>query len=121
MSWELAYSHDANGNRLAGDKNLLIDSVRNGQPVRVLLNYNEHEYATEAQCLWVKNGNVYAQNTSHVSVDFQGAVLKIQNDSYWWFIVVDTNGHIDMSRWSVGAHTSRGHDNERVAMKWFVG
>lgn len=121
MSWELAYSHDANGNMLAGDKKLLIDSALNGQPIRFLIDYKEHQYATDAQCLWVKNGNVYAQNTSHVSVQFQGSALKFQNDAYWWMIVADTNGFLDMSRWNVGEHKDRGHTRDRHPMKWFVG
>ena len=121
MSWELAYAHDANGNRISGDKNLLINSVRDGQPVRVVIDYGDQDYATDAQCLWVRNGNVYAQNTSHVSVEFKGDVLKVQDDAYWWMIVVDTNGNIDMSRWSVGAHTDRGHSADRKAIRWFTG
>ena len=121
MSWELAYAHDANGNKLSGDKHLLIESVKTGQPVRVLISYSDHDYVTDAQCLWVKDGNVYAQNTSHVSVEFQGAVLKFQNDAYWWMIVADTNGYIDMSRWKLGAHTPKDHTSDRCAMKWFVG
>jgi hypothetical protein len=121
MSWELAYAHDANGNRLAGDKALLAESVRNGQPVRFLIEYGDHVYVTDAQCLWVKSGTVYAQNTSHVSVDFQGALLKFQNDAYWWMIVADTSGNIDMSRWLVGAHTPKNPNSERRPMKWFVG
>ena len=99
MSWELVYAHDANGNKVSGDKNLL----------------------TDAQCLWVRHGNVYAQNTSHVSVQFHGDVLKFKDDAYWWMIVADTNGNIDMSRWSVGQHTAKGHTSDRWAMKWFVG
>ena len=37
MTWTLAYEHDANGNRTAGDINILIHAARNGYKVRVLI------------------------------------------------------------------------------------
>ena len=121
MSWELIYAHDSQGNKVSGDKNLLIESVRNGQSVRIVM---EDEggtlYATDATGLHVKNNNVYAQNNSHVSLEFQGDILKIQKDSYWWMIAVDTNGNRDMARWNVGEHKSRGHTSDRTAIRWFV-
>ena len=121
MSWTLAYAHDQSGNRIAGEERVLIAAVLDGQPVRVLMDSGDQQYVTDAQCLWVKNNNVYAQNTTHVSVEFTGNVLRFQDDSYWWMIIVDTQGNRDMIRWLVGEHKPRGHTQDRVAMKWFVG
>ncbi|NEP04893.1 MAG: hypothetical protein F6K25_05690 [Okeania sp. SIO2G4] len=121
MSWSLVYANDMSGNTTAGDKNLLIEAVNQGESVRILVDSGEVQIITVAQTLWVKNGIVYAQNTSHVSVAFQGNILKFQDDSYWFMIVVDTQGNRDVIRWDVGAHNPRGHEQDRVAIKWFVG
>ena len=118
--WSLAYAHDANGNRTAGDINDLINAVENGSQVRVLMDRNHQQYVTYGESTWIKNGVVYVQNISHVSVTFDGDVLKFQDDSYWWMMIVSTKGDRDMIRWNVGEHTPRGHDNDKVAVKWFV-
>ncbi|WP_424097823.1 hypothetical protein [Moorena producens] len=119
--WSLAYAHDANGNRTAGNINDLITAVKNGSQVRVLMDSGDVQYITYAENIWVKkNGIVYVQNTSHVSATSDGDVVKFQDDSYWWMIIVSTKGDRDMIRWNVGEHTPRGHNNDKVAMKWFV-
>lgn len=119
--WTLAYAHDKDGNPLEGDINVLINAVKNGQDVKIIMNDNQDEYySTEAENLWVKKGIVYAQNTSSVSVEFQGKILRFQEDSYYWMVIVSTIGNRDMIRWSVGEHTPQGHDSDKVAMKWFI-
>jgi hypothetical protein len=118
--WVLAYAHNQNGARTAGDKNALIAAVRDGQPVRVLMDSGDLQYVMEAEGLWVRYAEVYAQNNSSVSTAFDNTVLKFQPDSYYWMVVVSTHGDRDMIRWSVGAHTLKGQSHDRVAMKWFV-
>ena len=81
-------------------------------------------YAYKAQNLAVSpDGNhVAAQAVNHVSmqsVPNQNEV-KIQPNAYWWFTIVSTTGLRDMSRWSVGEHTDRGHTSDKVGQKWFV-
>ncbi|NEQ79416.1 MAG: hypothetical protein F6K26_03895 [Moorea sp. SIO2I5] len=119
--WSLAYAHDKTGQKIAGDINSLIEAIEAGHSVRVLMEGNDLQYVTDAENLWIKNGIVYAQNTSHVSVTFQGDVLKFKDDSYWWMVIVSTKGDRDMIRWNVGEHKSRGHTQDKVAIKWFIG
>lgn len=116
-AWTLVYAHDGEGKPTYGNIDVLIDAVRNGKDVRVVLN---DSYATSAQNLWIANGKVYMQNTTHVSVKFVGDVLQFQDNAYHWFIIVDTDGNRHMSRWSVGEHTDRGDSFDRVGVKWFV-
>jgi uncharacterized protein YmfQ (DUF2313 family) len=118
--WKLAYAHDKDGNRTAGDIETLIDAVKNGQAVRIVTGDQGEYYSTEAENISVKNGVVHAQNNSHVSVEYQGDVLRFQDDSYYWMIVVSTLGDRDMIRWNVGEHVPRGHTADKVAVKWFV-
>ena len=146
MTWSLAYAHDEYGTCTEGCMTDLIDAVLSGQPVRFLLCIDDYKYVTDAQCLWVWHDNVYAQNTSHVSMDFfrksrgniqpvfpnayadtnQEAdsdaefVLRFQDASYWWMLIADTHGNLDMTRWSLGSHEARGHDQQRIPIKWFT-
>lgn len=145
MGWSLAFAHDDFGRRTEGEKSHLIEAVRNGYPVRFLIFQEDNcQYITDAQCLWVWKDNVYAQNSSQVSVDnyqrFQGELrpvypsaiaresadpegeflLGFQDSPYWWMIIADTQGNLDMTRWSIGSDEARGRDQQRVAMKWFV-
>ena len=46
--------------------------------------------------------------------------LQIQPNAYWWFTIVDTTGRREMSRWNVGQHVSRGHNEDRIGHKWFT-
>jgi len=118
--WTLAYANDENGVRTEGDIEALITAVKNGQEVRIVIADPEGYYSTEAENLSVRHGIVYAQNTSHVSVEYQGESLRFQEDSYYWMIIVSTRGERDMIRWSVGAHEPRGHTQDKVAVRWFV-
>ncbi len=118
--WSLAYAHNANGDQTAGNFNDLINAVQNGSQVRILIDGNDQQYATDAENIWIKNGIVYVQNTSHVSIAFDEDVLRFQDNSYWWMIIVSTKGDRDMIRWNVGEHTPRGHTNDKVAVKWFI-
>lgn len=118
--WTLAYANDENGARSEGDIETLIAAVANGQEVRIVIANPDGYYSTEAENLSVRHGIVYAQNTSHVSVEYQGESLRFQDDSYYWMIIVSTRGERDMIRWSVGAHEPRGHTQDKVAVRWFV-
>ena len=145
MGWSLAYAHDENGQCTEGKKTDLIDAALGGHSVRFLLLLDDYKYVTDAQCLWVWHDNVYAQNTAHLSTDFfqesQGDVrpvypnvyatdepvdsdgeflIRFQDRSYWWMLLADTQGNLDMNRYLIGAHVPNGHGQTRAAMKWFV-
>lgn len=121
-SWRLLYAHDSEGKRTAGDINVLIEAIRHGHRVRMLIEAtdNNYEYATDAEHLWIRNGVVFAQNNSEVSVFFLGDRLFIRDDSYYRMIVVSTKGDLEAIRWNVGEHKERGHSYHKVAMKWFA-
>lgn len=119
-AWRLAYANDENGVRTEGDIEALLNAAKHGQEVRIVIADPEGYYSTEAENLSIRHGIVYAQNTSHVSVEYQGDSLRFQDYSYYWMIIVSTRGERDMIRWSVGAHEPRGHTQDKVAVRWFV-
>jgi hypothetical protein len=124
MSWTLAYAHDQNGAQSAGSLDTLILAIRNGLEVRIMIEFDRvpgQEYYTQVENIHIREKTVYAQCVSHISVIFKDELMVFNDDTFHWFINVDTQGNIDMIRWLVGEHTPRGHTQERVSVKWFVG
>ena len=120
--WKLAYSHNKDGEPITGDITTLINAVRQGCQVRLLIDFpQKHEFQTEAQNLWIKNDIVYAQNTTQISVGFKGEVLAFTKDACHSMIVVSTQGNLDMTRWLLGKHKPQTRMREKVAISWFVG
>lgn len=119
-SWTLVYAHDDFGDRTDGDINLLIDAVRNGCRIRLVIEMKNYEYAINADNLWIKNSIVYAQNTSAVSASFKGDRLMFLDESYHFMSIVSTQGDREVIRWNVGEHKKReGVAHNKVAVKWF--
>ena len=61
--WYKVFEHDAQGNKLAGDKEELIRAVRQGATVRV----QQGNYFTSVQNMFIIEDNVCAQALFHVS------------------------------------------------------
>ncbi|WP_428240092.1 hypothetical protein [Gynuella sp.] len=121
--WVLAYSHDSQGNVVSGDISTLSDAIANGADVKVNYDSSSAGYATFFDCEWtfVKSDYVACTNTSHISVQSAlGSNFGFQDNAYHWYIMVNTEGKRDMSRWRVGAHESVGHTQDRTAMNWWV-
>ena len=119
-SWELVYYNSQDGKTLDGNIKNLINAVKNGKQVRVVMEQGQVISAANADFLWVKNNVVYAQNNDQVSCHFVGNKLVFQDDSYYWMFIVDTNGKRETIRWTVGEHEMRGKGEERISVKWFV-
>ncbi|AJQ96229.1 hypothetical protein [Gynuella sunshinyii] len=121
--WVLAYSHDSQGNALTGSISTLSDAIANGADVKVSQNASTSEYTSFFDCEWtfVKADYVACTNTSHISIQsVQGSNFGFQDNAYHWYIMVNTEGKRDMSRWLVGAHESAGHTQDRTALSWWV-
>jgi len=119
-SWKLVYYNSQDGKTIKGNIKDLINAVKNGKQVRVVMGQGSIISAANADFLWVKNNVVYAQNNSQVSCHFEGNKLVFQDDSYYWMFIVDTNGKREAIRWSVGEHVTKGKSEERIPIKWFV-
>jgi len=129
MSWTLVYQNDSRGNRTAGDIGSLIQAVRSGSTVKVVLESDAvfpplvggpYVYAFQAHTVHVRNNIVFATCTLDVSTVFDGDQLKFQDDSFYYMLIAATNGVLDQVRWNVGEHVPRGHDQDTWDMKWFV-
>ena len=111
-------SHDKNGVILSASLVDLMTSIQGGADIRCYAG----DYAFPVQSLDMTKSFVSGQNVDHVSVlyDSHKKTLVFQNNAYWWFTLHSTLGTRDMSRWTVGEHTSRGHTQSRVNIDWFA-
>ncbi len=120
--WVMAYEHDASGSVVSGDIATLVDAVQHGADVKISMPSGKQE--AFAPCTWttVKEGYVSCMNTQHISIRSSepGSQFGFQDNAYHWFVMLNTEGQRDMSRWSVGEHTDRGHSQDTTAIKWWV-
>ena len=109
------YSHLANGKKVQGSFNELENSVQNGQDIRCV---SDKRYSFPLQ-----NVAINSQGSEFVSgqtLDSISSSIQFRSNPYWWFTVVTTRGLLDMSRWTVGIHQSRGHTQGTAAIEWFA-
>jgi hypothetical protein len=130
MASTLVYENDEAGHRVAGNLGNLIQEVRNGASLTVVLESEKefpplkggpYVYSFKAHTIHVRNGIVFATSTLDVSTTFVGNNLRFQDDSFYYMIIASTKGVLEQIRWNVGEHVARGHDQGTAfAMKWFV-
>ncbi|XP_052672813.1 uncharacterized protein LOC128155241 [Crassostrea angulata] len=108
------------GGRKCGDVSLLASSVLNGASVKVLNPQNG--YITSFTNIAVSGDglSVAGQYPWHVSQSIVNNHVQFQSNVYWWATIWSTTGRLEMSRWNVGEHTSRGKSSMNTPMEWFV-
>lgn len=108
------------GGRKCGDVSLLANSVLNGASVKVLNPQNG--YITSFTNIAVSGDglSVAGQYPWHVSQSTVNNHVEFQSNVYWWATIWSTTGRLEMSRWNVGEHTSRGKSSMNTPMEWFV-
>jgi len=114
LRWQLAYYHDSEGIAMEGSKYSLVSAVLSGARVRVVIGTS---YSTEVDSMFLLDDNVFAQLLQSVS---KASWDTFQNNAYWFWMIVSTNGLRQMTRYNVGAHVHRGTNTDRVSIKWYV-
>ncbi|XP_052675053.1 uncharacterized protein LOC128156795 [Crassostrea angulata] len=114
------YCNLASGWRKCGDVSLLANSVLNGASVKVLSPQNG--YITSFTNIAVSGDrlSVAGQYPWHVSQSIVNNHAEFKSNVYWWATIWSTTGRLEMSRWNVGEHTSRGKNSMNTPMEWFV-
>jgi len=116
--YQFTYKHDANGNRLDGNKTVLIDAVLSGQNIKVSFDYGD----------WVKFyapvGVHYNSETDHVYAEVHTDSANLQAGSqgvtfYTWAgnAVFSTSGQEYFQLWNGSAWKSA---RPHFPMSWFV-
>ena len=88
--------------------------MQSGARVRVVIGTS---YSAEADNVEISNNQVFAQLLHHVS---KASWDKFQNNAYWWWVIVSTDGLMQMTRYNVGSSTQRGTNSAKRNIKWYV-
>ncbi|XP_052820043.1 uncharacterized protein LOC128245863 [Mya arenaria] len=123
--WRKVLAHDKFGTVTSGSKVALTDAVKLGARVRYIMRFDGSDSTTlqEADYIAIYGADVGANHVRSVSIEkTPGSTveLRFQKNPYWWFTIAATTGYVDMSRWTVGEHTNRGHNSQTAAIEWFV-
>lgn len=111
--WVKIFENGPNGESLFGDRNDLIQAALTGSSVKIIA---DKSYMTSVQNLRPVNGQLMAQALFQISTSNR----KFQDDAYWMFVLASTTGHWYMSRYNVGEHVSRGDNETKYGMEWFI-
>lgn len=127
--WELVFRNDSKGKVVFGDKEKLIDAVRNGYPVR--LGFGDRrpndttksvEHVAEAEFLTITNTQeVFAQLKPIVGQNPDLDSLKITfRENLSWTFMGGTNGFSDRLTRDVINDSIVGHQSRPTAISWYV-
>ncbi|KAL5013137.1 hypothetical protein ScPMuIL_007407 [Solemya velum] len=120
--WKHVFSVDENGATTYGSKAELINAARNGADVRFSWNFANFWSTIQKADTVIVNGTELAADAIRsllVTKDIQDGFILTHNPA-WTFSLTSTTGDMDVSRWSIGTHESRGHFRHRANVHWFV-
>ncbi|MEL6864339.1 MAG: hypothetical protein AAFP19_07970 [Bacteroidota bacterium] len=132
IGWQLVFKNDANGKSLYGDKQLLMDAVRKGYPVRI--GYGRQrpndpnisvEHVGDAAFLSITNNQeVFGQipmiigqkpflnNNDSIRINF--------HEHRRWAMIAGTNGYSDRMMFDVRKDSVLSHRSRYAAFSWYV-
>ncbi|WP_435623088.1 hypothetical protein [Flagellimonas sp.] len=128
--WQLIYKNSADGTPLFGNKQDLLNAIRNGNPVKIGFGGQLRkdttltiEHVFEAHFFTILNDtDVYAQmlpiigQTPLIEKDTTNIVFRETH----WNILVGTNGFSDRLTMSLAKDTILGHNQRNMNVSWFV-
>lgn len=112
-------SNTEDGTVVSGNVLTLANAVRSGFDIRAVDRRIGYAFGIDNLDISINNGTVAAQSLWHVSQQQSGNHFEFQPDSYWWFTIWSTGGHVDITRWSIGDHSSRGDTLLKEPVDWF--
>ncbi|KAH3748739.1 uncharacterized protein LOC127847069 isoform X3 [Dreissena polymorpha] len=121
--WVQVLVNSKTGSVLSGSKAALISAVQSGARVRYVLSVDPSTSDVsvhEADNLAVSGSEVSAAHIRSVSLSSRPMEVDFLSNPFWWFTQSTTTGKLDMSRWTVGEHESRGHISITTQITWFV-
>lgn len=120
VDWQVVYHHDKNGEVIQGDKQTLIDAVKEGRPVRIVFPINDNFiHVMDAGFLTFSNGEVLAQTQGIIRQiperpEYKRIALDAAEQSKW-HAIFSTTGEIRSFQ------TAKGELGDmRFPLKWVV-
>jgi hypothetical protein len=116
-SWKKLYENDHFGNKVSGDIEKLIEAVGNGYPIRVKIIKEKDTFEIfDAEWVFVKDGNVIAQNSSQFSMGADGKFFK---EPYHFAVSATTDGSHHAGRFDFSGKKVKESSDWKRRMIWF--
>ena len=121
MAWVLKYSHSREGTVREGTNiQDLMEAVKAGKPIRVVLDNEPNASVFDADRVWVNGGDVIAQNTNTVGVLTLDPPRFMYPNPYWYMVMISTDGHAHTIQMNTGSDTARGDIVHELSARWFA-
>ena len=128
--WTKALVTDQTGGVLFGGKGVFLSQIQAGAEVRYRITFDESvqgfaesgfSLVQQADSIRWSGNEFSAMHVRSVSTEaVEIGEVAFSDDAYWCFSIISTTGKLEISRWTVGEHTSRGKTTNQVAVEWFI-
>ena len=117
--WRNVLETSNSGAVTSGSKDVLQHVLLSGAEVRLQVKSNSASSKTfTADNLAISGDNIGAMNVREVSLTNE---MSFQANPYWFFTITDSNGLMDIVRWTVGQHVDRSRSNvQTFGVVWFA-
>ncbi|XP_070181076.1 uncharacterized protein [Littorina saxatilis] len=113
------FSHYIDGSPARGSLQNLWSAARTMQ-LRGVMRDRGYVFPMQNVAVDVPTGVVTGQSIKHIGQSIKGGRIQFFAQPYLWFSSWSTTGRRDNSRWTVGAHTARGHNQDWVSLDWYA-
>ena len=127
--WSLVYQNDAEGNRMEGSMEALIQAVRDGLPMRVAWSGQSKtnprikvEHVADAKFLTIMSDEVVFVQIDPIigqTPDFEERFIELKENTSW-VSIMSTNGKCDNLMRNLITGEIIGHNKVQRAITWFV-
>lgn len=117
-----AFCNSPSGLATCGSVQNLEQAVIRGADIRGLFFFGSTYYTALFNNLRsdLSRGMISGQQLWRLGMYENGNHQEFVHDAYWWYSIWSSDGLLDQSSWSVGAHKNISTTSSHVAMNWFV-
>lgn len=129
QKWGVVYQNDAEGNKMKGSMEALIQAVRDGLPMRVAWSGQSKtdprikvEHVADAKFLTIMSDEVVFVQIDPIigqTPDFEKQFIELKENTSW-VSIMSTNGKCDNVMRNLITGEIIGHNKVQRAVTWFV-
>ena len=120
MPYVLKYSHSATGLAREGTNiNDLMDAVKAGKPIRVVLDYEPDAGAFDASYVRIDGADVIAQIYCLSIASLDPPRFKFPG-TYWYMVLLSSDGHSHVIRMNITGGTPLSDTVSEMSARWFA-
>jgi pyridinium-3,5-biscarboxylic acid mononucleotide synthase len=118
--WQLLYSHDADGEEIAGSIVNLIEALHQGERIKIAIEFADgKKYIAPVEDLWIRHNIVYARVKASIEIDWRGDLMVSRKKGNCIFSIASTQGDLEIARLSRAKGKMKGRSYHRVGISWY--